>query len=134
MTSPASPQDDISLCPICGCMTHTVQGEFYEQCGKCGGDKKSSDGMATQDDIDEITKALLALPKGKNKPLCWDMDVLVGFIRDREVRARFVELDLLEQAINQGRDMYKYKLQRLADLEKRLDALHTAKEGKEHKQ
>ena len=30
--------------------------------------------------------------------------------------ARLVELDLLEQAINQGRDMYSYKLQRLEAL------------------
>ena len=34
--------------------------------------------------------------------------------------ARLVELDLLEQAINAGRDMNAYKLQRLADLKVRL--------------
>lgn len=36
-------------------------------------------------------------------------------------RARIVELDLLEQAINAGRDISKYKLQRLDDLQKRLE-------------
>lgn len=35
--------------------------------------------------------------------------------------ARLIELDLLEQAINQGRDMNKYKLQRLASLETQLE-------------
>lgn len=31
--------------------------------------------------------------------------------------ARLIELDLLEQAINDGRDMNAYKLQRLAELD-----------------
>lgn len=35
--------------------------------------------------------------------------------------ARLVELDLLEQAINAGRDMSAYKLQRLADLKVRIN-------------
>lgn len=38
------------------------------------------------------------------------------------LKARFVELDLMEQALNSGRDMYKYKLARLKDLEDRLEA------------
>ena len=37
------------------------------------------------------------------------------------LRARLVELDLLEQALNAGRDMQAYKLQRLEDLEARLE-------------
>lgn len=39
-----------------------------------------------------------------------------------KIKARFVELDLMEQALNSGRDMYKYKLARLKDLEDRLEA------------
>jgi len=42
---------------------------------------------------------------------------------------RLVELDLLEQAINQGRDISKFKLQRLADLTKRLDQLTNPDKG-----
>lgn len=34
--------------------------------------------------------------------------------------ARLVELDLLEQAINDGRDIEQYKLQRLADIKSRM--------------
>jgi BMFP domain-containing protein YqiC len=47
-------------------------------------------------------------------------------VREAEIKARFVELDLLEQAINQGRDMNAYKLQRLADLEARLETIQQA--------
>jgi hypothetical protein len=35
----------------------------------------------------------------------------------RAFEARFIELDLLEQAINAGRDMNQYKMQRLAQLQ-----------------
>lgn len=35
----------------------------------------------------------------------------------KAVESRMIELDLLEQAINQGRDMNEYKLMRLAELE-----------------
>lgn len=44
--------------------------------------------------------------------------------RDRAVvEGRFVELDLLEQAINADWDMNTFKLRRLADLKERLDKL-----------
>lgn len=36
------------------------------------------------------------------------------------LKARLIELDLLEQALNEGRDMKKYKLQRLTDIKSRL--------------
>jgi len=94
--------------------------------------------MSNQDDIDELFYRALrgktVSPEQANILEWAERRLKPAFralIHDREVRARFVELDLLEQAINQGRDMNKYKLQRLADLEKRLDALHTAKESKE---
>lgn len=38
-----------------------------------------------------------------------------------ETEARLIELDLLEQAINQGRDMYEYKMQRLETLQAQLN-------------
>jgi hypothetical protein len=31
----------LSLCLTCYCMTHTITGEFQEQCEKCGGDKNA---------------------------------------------------------------------------------------------
>lgn len=37
--------------------------------------------------------------------------------------ARMIELDLLEQAINDGRDLETFKLQRLEDLQKRIKVL-----------
>lgn len=43
---------------------------------------------------------------------------LADLIDQEKVRARFVELDLLEQALNDGRDLQAYKLQRLEALEK----------------
>ena len=49
-----------------------------------------------------------------------------AWIEDRElhgVKQRLIELDLLEQAINQEREMPNYKLQRLAALLKKHDAL-----------
>lgn len=51
------------------------------------------------------------------------------------LEGRLVELDLLEQAINTGWDMNKFKLYRLAKLQNELDQLNTpAKlEGKNHK-
>lgn len=39
------------------------------------------------------------------------------------IDARMVELDLLEQALNAGRDLSAYKLQRLEDLQKRRNAI-----------
>jgi len=42
------------------------------------------------------------------------------------LEARMVELDLLEQALNQRRDLYKFKLQRLADLQERLGRVQPA--------
>lgn len=36
------------------------------------------------------------------------------------LEGRLVELDLLEQAINEGRDLTVFKLQRLEDIQKRL--------------
>jgi len=35
---------------------------------------------AREEKTTEIARELLELPKGKNKPLCWDMDVLVNYI------------------------------------------------------
>lgn len=81
-----------------------------------------------QDDIDEITKALLALPKGKNKPLCWDMDVLVGFIHDREVPARIDE-NLMSQRVFDGMpstpaDAFSKRFVKLIEREKALHSLN----------
>jgi len=45
---------------------------------------------------------------------------LSAYITEREMEARLVELDLLEQAINIGRDIYFHKMERLEDLEARL--------------
>ncbi len=55
---------------------------------------------------------------------------LDSIIREAEFKARLVELDLFEQFMNQREnkmitrgDLYEFKMQRLEDLEKRLDAL-----------
>jgi hypothetical protein len=58
------------------------------------------------------------------------LPLLTPYIEVENLKARFVEVDLLEQAINSGRDMNAYKLQRLADLEARLQA--NQKGGIEH--
>lgn len=44
------------------------------------------------------------------------------------LEARLIELDLLEQAINEGRDIKVFKLQRLIDLKRRLNLLTNTEE------
>jgi hypothetical protein len=79
---------------------------------------------------DELTKALLALPKGENKPLCWDMDVLVGFIHDRELRAREDELRTMYKKLGIYGPHYATTAGFLTDLiGERISELHAAKEG-----
>lgn len=43
-------------------------------------------------------------------------DALEQLVRDEVTNGRLIELDLLEQAINAGRDMSTFKLQRLEKL------------------
>jgi hypothetical protein len=45
-----------------------------------------------------------------------DCVTLTSRIKEHATNARLVELDLLEQAINQGWDMNRYKLHRLKEL------------------
>jgi hypothetical protein len=51
-------------------------------------------------------------------------------IREEQLKARLVELDLFEQAINKKYNMYGFKLSRLSDLEERLAALRQEKQDK----
>lgn len=48
-------------------------------------------------------------------------DYIAAKINRLLVESRLIELDLLEQAINQGRDMNEYKLLRLAELTNQLN-------------
>jgi len=44
-------------------------------------------------------------------------NMIADLIDQEKIKARFIELDLLEQALNAGRDLQAFKLQRLEALE-----------------
>lgn len=44
-------------------------------------------------------------------------EAIQAYCKQQVIEGRLIELDLLEQAINQGRDMNEYKMMRLKDLE-----------------
>jgi hypothetical protein len=82
---------------------------------------------------DPMAEELLKLPLGKNKPLCWDMDVLVAFINAYTTNKIIEEL---EQALSNyertdfesgGSDLHQHYLRnRIAELK----ALNHRKENK----
>jgi CO dehydrogenase/acetyl-CoA synthase beta subunit len=77
------------------------------------------------DELREIAEELLNLPKGKNKPLCWDMDILVKYISDKiateQDKARIEELRALNEAHSiTDKDMAHYIMGRKEELEGRL--------------
>jgi hypothetical protein len=51
-----------------------------------------------------------------------DYCVLRTEVNQKCLEARLIELDLLEQALNDGRDLKAYKLQRLENLTQRLQS------------
>lgn len=82
--------------------------------------------------LDHYKHYLPESPKGMTDEEA--VEHLVEYIQSREaeleskhsreiVAGRLTELDLLEQAINQGRDMYEYKMERLDKLTTQYDAL-----------
>lgn len=46
-----------------------------------------------------------------------------AYVSEEKLKARLVELDLLEQAINTDWDMYKFKIERLLSLQQELSTL-----------
>lgn len=89
------------------------------------------------DDAEELAEQLLALPKGTNKPLCWDMDVLVGFIHQQrqrwDARAKTAgAIEANEKWLAHIRRVHK--LVNISQLEKEIGVLKAslaAAEGKE---
>lgn len=95
--------------------------------------------MSQSDELDEILEQLqygTIMSDNQEPQLTNNRNIakqaIDTYTADKEIRARLVELDLLEQALNANdwNDLTEYKLYRLEDLTNRLEALKANKEEK----